>query len=211
MRAIVVRHYKTLNNESNQIMGWGDAPRAKSWRADLAYVDEILEKHKLQFSSFYTSCLERSRQTGNYYAKSRSISQGYGIKELNEINYGLVSEKSKLWVEKHIPQHKLDPDYIYPEGESFRQMQKRSVEFLESLNGQYNRQTILLVTHAGVIRGLISHFLNLPFAQNLKRQISHRYIGDFWFENNRCVHYDELGVSSGFILDNTIKLPWTCL
>ena len=30
MRAIVVRHYKTTSNESDQILGWGDAPPAAS-------------------------------------------------------------------------------------------------------------------------------------------------------------------------------------
>ena len=43
MRVIVVRHYKTLLNASDQILGWGDAPRVAGWRADVAMVDEALE------------------------------------------------------------------------------------------------------------------------------------------------------------------------
>ena len=93
-----------------------------------------------------------------------------------------VSKKSKAWVEKHVPQHKRDPQFIYPEGESFAQMQQRSVAFIDDLARQYGGETVLLVAHAGVIRGLVCHYLKLDYATNLRRKITHRYIGDFSFQ-----------------------------
>jgi alpha-ribazole phosphatase len=208
MRIIVVRHYKTLINVSNQIMGWGDAPRAKGWEGDLSFVDKILRKENLDFAAIYTSNLERARQTGLYYAKSRHIPLIYDAPELNEVNYGSLYLKSKKWVEKNIPLYKKDPDFIFPNGESFRQMQERSVNFLLSLSEQYRNQTILVVVHAGVIRGFVSHLLKLSYAENLKRKISHRYIGDFLFEDRNCVRYTELGKPSGFSTIGTISIPW---
>ncbi len=208
MRVIVVRHYKTLINVSNQIMGWGDAPRAEDWQVDLAFVDKVLRKNKLEFKAVYTSHLERARQTGMYYAKSRGIPLIYDAPELNEVNYGSLFRKNKKWVEQNIPSHKKDPDFIYPKGESFRQMQKRSVKYLLSLSNKYQGQTILLVVHAGVIRGFISDLLNLPYAQNLKRKITHRYIGDFRLDGKKCVRYTELGQPSGFITNEIISSPW---
>ena len=74
MRAILIRHYKTLINASDEIMGWGDAPRAKDWEPDLNYVSKILDDEDIQYTSVYTSDLERSRQTGRYFAKMRGIS-----------------------------------------------------------------------------------------------------------------------------------------
>lgn len=207
MRAIVVRHYKTLINASGQIMGWGDAPRVKGWEADLAYVDAILNERDIQFSAVYTSYLERARQTGMFYARKRGIPLVHDSLALNEINYGALYRKSKSWVEKTIPQHKKDPDFVYPDGESFSQMQARSVEFLESLAGKRQGETILVVVHAGVIRGLVSHLLGLPYAENLKRKLTHRYIGDFLFEGEQCVRYDELGKPSGFVRDGVISVP----
>lgn len=207
MHAIVVRHYKTLINASGQIMGWGDAPPVKGWEADLAYVDAILNERDIQFSAVYTSYLERARQTGMFYARNRGIHLVQDTLALNEINYGALYRKSKSWVEKTIPQHKKDPDFVYPGGESFRQMQSRSVEFFESLTDKHQGETILVVVHAGVIRGFISHFLGLRYAENLKRKITHRYIGDFLFEGDQCVHYDELGSLSGFVRDGVISVP----
>jgi broad specificity phosphatase PhoE len=207
MRAIVVRHYKTLINESGLIMGWGDAPRVKGWEADLVYVDRILQQRDIQISAVYTSYLERARQTGMFYARKRGIHLVRDTLALNEINYGRLFRKSKSWVETTIPQHKKDPDFEYPGGESFRQMQARSVEFFESLSDRHQADCILVVVHAGVIRGFVSHFLGLPYAENLKRKITHRYIGDFLFEGDHCVRYDELGKPSGFVRDGVISVP----
>jgi len=207
MRAIVVRHYKTLINASGQIMGWGDAPRVKDWESDLIYVDMILNKLDIRFSAIYTSYLERARQTGMFYARKRSITLVHDTLALNEINYGTLYRKSKLWVEKAIPQHKKDPDFVYPGGESFRQMQKRSVDFLRFLTDKHKDETVLIVVHAGVIRGLVSHYFGLPYAENLKHEISHRYIGDFLLKGDHCVGYDELGQASGFVRDGVIAVP----
>lgn len=207
MRVIVVRHYKTLINELGLIMGWGDAPRVKGWEADLTNVDMILKKREIRFSGVYTSYLERARQTGMFYARKQSILLVHDTLALNEVNYGDLYGKSKSWVEKTIPEHKRDPDFVYPNGESFRQMQTRSVNYLESLTRKLQDETILVVVHAGVIRGFISHFLRLPYAENLKRKITHRYIGDFLFEGDQCIRYDELGTPSGFVKDGVISVP----
>jgi broad specificity phosphatase PhoE len=209
MRAIVVRHYKTVLNSSGKIMGWKDAPRHKEWLADVAFVDERLRKHGIRLDAIYSSDLERARQTAMYYARSRGIPIVHDSSALNELDYGLLSRKSKKWVEKHVPEHKKDPDFVYPEGESFRQMQRRSVAFLAALAASRPVDTILLVVHAGVIRGLISHFLGLKYADHLKRKISHRYIGEFVFAGRNCVHYDELGKLSGFVREQGgVDIPW---
>ncbi|MGB5602213.1 MAG: histidine phosphatase family protein, partial [Gammaproteobacteria bacterium] len=95
-------------------------------------------------------------------------------------------------------------------GESFRQMQERSVAVIESLAGMHRDETLLVVVHAGVIRGFICHFLKLDYTQNLKRRIGHQYVGDFTIEGNVCIRYDELGKPSGFINDGIITVPSYC-
>ena len=208
MRAIVIRHYKTLLNASDRILGWGDAPRAKDWGADITYVERRLRKMDLTIDRIYSSNLERSRRTAMYFASSYDMNILYDAHELNEVNYGTLYKKSKKWVEKNIPEHKTDPDFVYPKGESFRQMQTRSVAYLQSQADKYPDSTVLLVVHAGVIRGLISHFLGLDYAKHLKEKITHRYIGDFIIENGACVSYDEPGKTSGFVNSGTLTVPW---
>lgn len=205
---IVVRHYKTLLNDADRILGWGDAPRAEDWRSDVAFVDERLRELELKFDAVFSSNLERSRRTAMYYARAYGLHLVNDSPELNEVNYGLLYKKSKKWVARHIPQHKKDPDFVYPEGESFRQMQDRSVSFVAMLADQYPDDTLLMVSHAGVIRGIVCHFLKLDYPRNLRRKISHRYIGDFQFAGPDCVRYDELGRPSGFVQDGVIEVPF---
>ncbi|MGD8312180.1 MAG: histidine phosphatase family protein [Gammaproteobacteria bacterium] len=207
MRAIITRHYKTITNASNRILGWGDSPRNSDWEADVNFVDDCLRKHEIRFDAVYSSVLERSRRTAMIHARHHGIHIIHDSPALNEVNYGELYKKEKKWVAAHYPQHKKDPDFVYPGGESFRQMQERSINYLTSLAVSHPLQTVLIVAHAGVIRGLVSHFLGLDYAGNLKRKISHRYIGDFLFDGSTCVRYDELGKSSGFVGDGAIEIP----
>jgi len=207
MRLIVVRHYKTVFNANNQILGWGDAPRVKEWAADLEWVDTRLREREVRVDAVFSSFLERARQTAMFYAKKRGILLVRDNPALNEINYGALYRTSKEWIKENIPEHKTDPDYIYPQGESFNQMQKRSIDFLLSLEPRFSTQTLLLVVHAGVVRGLVSYFLQLEYAHNLKRKITHRYIGDFRIQQGVCTYYDEIGEPSGFVRDGAISAP----
>jgi len=210
MRAILIRHYKTLINASGEIMGWGDAPRAKDWEADLTYVSDILDNQDIQYTSVYTSDLERSRQTGRYFARKRGISILHDHAELNEVNYGALYRKSKKWVKNNIPEYKTNADYVFENGESFRQMQKRCVNFFLSLSEKHVDETILIVAHAGVIRGLICYFLDLDYNSNLKQKITHRYMGEYRFIDRKCIHYSELGEPSGFVESGLVSIPFTC-
>jgi broad specificity phosphatase PhoE len=208
MRAIVVRHFKTLSNAERRIMGWGDAPPAPDWERDLAYVDRVLLRRDISLDAVYSSGLGRARETARYYAGKRGIDPIQPNQCLNEVNYGCLCDKEKRWVVAHYPQYKKDPDYVYPEGESFRQMQRRSVAALLQIAEHHENQTVLVVSHAGVIRGLVCHFLGLDLGANLKRRISHRYVGDFVIRDSACLHYNELGIRSGFAKDGVVRLPW---
>lgn len=211
MRIILVRHYKTLCNVSDEIMGWGDAPRAKDWEGDLAYVDTVLRQRRVQIDAIHCSCLERARQTAMYYARRRGISLIRDSAQLNEINYGTeLVRKSKAWVAENLPLHKKDPDkdpdFVYPNGESFRQMQARSVKYILSLADRYQNNAILVIAHAGVIRGLVCHVLKLDYASSLNAAVPHKYIGDFQLTNGTTVSYDELGMPSGFVEEGNVSI-----
>ena len=208
MRIILIRHFKTQTNEDGRILGWDDSPPCQDWRTDFDYVDALLTEQGVNFDAVYSSDLERSRQTAKLHARVLGITSVKSSAELNELNYGEFQQKRKSWVVANSPQHKKNPDMVYPGGESFRQMQQRSVRYLSSLVEAHPKQSALVVAHAGVIRGLISHFLGLEYADNLARRIPFRYIGDFLFKGQDCVRYRELGKYSGFVRDRVIKIPF---
>ena len=200
MHIIVVRHYKTVKNATNKIMGWANSPPAKGWRKDVSFIERVFRDKNYNFSTIYTSELERAKRTGLHYAKVMRKQKRlvFHTPELNEVNYGNLSNKSKLWVERNVPQHKVDPDFVYPLGESFRQMQDRSVRCFDQIARKHEHQTVLVVIHAGTIRGLVCHYLNLAYENHLKVRTSHRYIGNFEFRQGIFTRYSEHGSPSGF-------------
>lgn len=208
MRLIVVRHYKTTSNESGNIIGWGDSPPVKEWRQDINFVNDTLRKSGIDIDRIYTSELRRARNTGLFYANSLKVKNIHHSAELNEINYGGLSKKSKQWVQQNVPEYKKDPDYVFPDGESFSQMQTRCIEYVGKISSKHPKDIVMIVVHAGVIRGLICHFLGLDYASNLKQQIGHRYIGVFDIKGKKFYHYDEAGIESGFVRHGIIKLPF---
>lgn len=89
-------------------------------------------------------------------------------------------------------------------------MRARSVAYLSRLATRHRSQTILLAVHAGVIRALTCHFTGIEYGKNLKRKVSHRYVGDFRFENAHFSNYNEIGKPSGFInscISSRIPVP----
>jgi len=208
MRIILIRHYKTQSNGEGRILGWGDSPPVADWETNVTYVDNQLRLHDISFDAIYASDLERSRQTARVFAASYGIDDVVIAPALKEINYGEVQTRRKSWVAEQYPHHKKDPDLVYRGGESFRQMQRRSVDYVTSILASPPGQTILIVSHAGVIRGLICHFLGLEYASGLKPGIPFRYIGDFSFDGINCLRYDELGKPSGYVRNAVINIPW---
>jgi broad specificity phosphatase PhoE len=142
------------------------------------------------------------------YAERFGVVARYRSPDLNEINYGELGRMSKSWVMANVPEYKTDPQYVFPGGESFHAMQTRSVAYVLGLEARHRSDTLLLVVHAGVIRGLVCSLLDLGYGPNLKRKISHRYLGEFILENGRCPSYRELGRPSGFVREGV--LPDVC-
>lgn len=207
MRLIVVRHYKTLNNARRRILGWTDSPPVPGWESNLAELDHILRAHVPRFDCLYSSSLTRARETARWFARQRPDVPVRERAELNEVDYGELAGFSKAWVETQCPRYKRDPGYVFPHGESFESMRERSIGCLIDLEREHAEQTLLVVVHAGIIRGLITHFLGLPLLGNLNQKISHRYIGDFSIHDHRCTRYDEIGEPSGFVRDGTLDIP----
>ena len=208
MRVILVRHYQTQSNADGRIIGWLDSPPCTDWKDDIDFIDGRLREQGICFDAIYSSDLQRARKTARVYANSFDVAEITGKAELKEINYGELQTKTKTWAYEQYPEHKKNPDLVYPDGESFRQMQLRGVHCFSSLALSHSNDTILVVSHAGMIRGMVSHFLGLEYGPSLQHHVPFRYIGDFWFEGESCVRYSELGELSGFVEEGVIDMPF---
>ncbi len=55
-----------------------------------------------------------------------------------------------------------------PNGESYRDLYQRCEEFLGEVSGKHQDQKLVLVTHGGVIRAIVSYLLGLPLENSFR-------------------------------------------
>ena len=122
----------------------------------------------------YASPLERAQET----AAPIAVLQGLEVRPapgIGEVDFG-------KWTGKKIKKLAKKPEWFrvqvrpsamqFPAGESFRAMQYRAVEAVETLAAGHPQQTIVLVSHADVIKALAAHYLGLHLDQFQRLVIS---------------------------------------
>jgi alpha-ribazole phosphatase len=136
--------------------GQSDIALAPSFKEEWQILRGKLPEH---FDAIYSSPLKRcqflaERLNGaaiQYDERLLELNFGdWEMKSWNEIDQGDL----KVWMDHFVEQKT-------PGGESFRQLCLRTTAFLQDLE-KNSFKTIALVTHAGVIRAIISHILGMP-------------------------------------------------
>lgn len=80
----------------------------------------------------------------------------------NDIPRGLVD----IWADDHVMQ-------APPAGESFHDLSLRVQDFFQEVSANHVGQDVIVLTHAGVIRAMLSHALNLPLVDSFRFQIDY--------------------------------------
>jgi len=154
MELIFVRHGETEFNKHHQLMGQRiDAPLDEK---GLKQAHEVLDKIPNDFTMIYSSPLKRAFQTAkiiaDYFNKNVEIKQ-----ELRERDFGTLS--GKTWKEiddmvgTHISEDDVNLAYDYSQygGETAQQVKDRLIKFLDEVKKKHEGQTIVVVTHFGII------------------------------------------------------------
>jgi probable phosphoglycerate mutase len=110
-----------------------------------------------------SSPLERCRQTAAAIAEPRGLDVEIAD-DLGEVRYGTWTGrqldqlvKEDLWrVVQHLPSGAR-----FPEGESLYEMQVRAVAACERLRASYQGKTVLVCSHADVIKAVTAHYLGM--------------------------------------------------
>ncbi len=172
-------------------MGHSDSPLTDE---GLKNANVLAKKLKgINFDHIFSSDLRRAFITAHVIAEKLNLEKRlYPAKELREINYGIYTNRKKDEVKKECPKYKNDASYVFPEGESYYQVQDRVIKFIKYLEKKHEKQTLLLVAHSGVIRAMICFFHGWDFQEHLKMEFSHEYIGKFVIDKNKLISYDKL-------------------
>jgi probable phosphomutase (TIGR03848 family) len=118
----------------------------------------------LPVAAVYASPLERTQQTAQIVARPHGL-RVRTRRDLGEVDYGDWTDKPlgqlrrrSLWsVVQSTPSR-----MTFPNGESIRAAQARAVDATEALAAAHAEQTIVLVSHADVIKAVVAHHLAMP-------------------------------------------------
>ncbi len=162
-RLLLVRHGETEQNNSNRYWGHSDIDLSDTGLRQAELLRDRLNSEKIDF--IYTSDLKRAYKTAQIIAEKSDILVTT-CPELREIDFGniegltfneinrLYPEVARMWIEQ-------DPGLAYPGGESLAEFDERVQLFKKRLEIYTEEQTILIVTHSGVLSTLICQFLLL--------------------------------------------------
>lgn len=123
------------------------------------------------FDACYTSPLQRCMHlaTALGYGEPRSD------RRLMELHFG--TWEMRPW--RDIPRAELDVwaeayvDRAPSGGETFGALQRRVTDFLQMLHASHVGQSLLVVTHAGVIRALLADALQMPLTETFDFQLTY--------------------------------------
>jgi broad specificity phosphatase PhoE len=109
-------------------------------------------------TKIFSSDLGRCMQTSKIVNQKLNVGIIY-TQELREQNFGDFNGKpADIIIRKF---DLSDPTLVFPNGESFNQMKKRVLHFIYQLNQE---KPVLIVTHEGCLRAIISGILNVDFS-----------------------------------------------
>lgn len=162
-KVIFVRHGETSWNHSRRYQG----------HTDISLNDKGLQQAKLvaqrlageTISAIYSSDLRRAVQTAYLIAGQHSL-HPILVPDLREVNFGLwegltYEEIMLTWPEVLSAIYTKPGSVLIPGGESFDDVQRRTVLGLAECIAFHQDETIVVVSHGGTMRVLLCHALGL--------------------------------------------------
>lgn len=156
----IFRHGLTVENENSQYLGWTDAPLSERGRGKTREIGEQLAGWKPD--QIISSDLLRCRETVALLFPHQEFCTMPAFREMNFGNFeGKTYEDLKnqrdyqLWLDDIF-------NVILPGGESFKVFFERINQGMNELSSTLliNQRDIVLVTHGGVIRLLLSKYVD---------------------------------------------------
>ena len=161
---IFVRHGETLWNIEGRVMGQLDSSLSALGEKQAQAIANRLST--VSFNYLYSSDLGRAVQTANAIAQACNTSVIFD-KQLRERNMGVFQGRTREEKKSQYPKvwkqcKAVGVDFDTPGGgESQNQRLTRSIKVMNRLADAHPDETIVVVSHDGILRGFLSHLLGL--------------------------------------------------
>jgi probable phosphoglycerate mutase len=161
MLIYMIRHGRTDWNDQRRIMGREPVPLNDRGRRMVEAVAERLAPEKI--ASVYTGTLARAVQT------ARILAGAWGASMIEEPR--LDESAYERWVGRKYSELRDDADFRlygtkptdsdFSRGEGMRDIQRRALGVIERIAGEAGGAKAALVSHADVIKPVITHYLGM--------------------------------------------------
>jgi alpha-ribazole phosphatase len=157
MKMTLIRH-TSLQVPTGICYGQSDIDVALSFQDEIRQLNEKL--NGIHFDAVYASPLQRCSKLALALNKGDVQYE----ERLKELHFG--DWEMQAWDD--IPRDVFDiwahnyAEVAPPNGETFTQLQQRTLCFLEEMSQKHAGQQIAVVTHGGVIRAYLAHVLDMP-------------------------------------------------
>lgn len=178
MKITFIRH-TSLDIAPDVCYGQSDVDVSTNFKKESKQLKKKLQKY--QINRLYTSPLQRCLKL----AFEINIGNPIVDDRLKELNFG--SWEMLTWDE--IPRDNFDrwaSDYANlapPQGETFSELQKRGVEFINDLKKKHQGEHIAVVSHGGMIRAILAHTLEIPLKSLFRFTVDHASMTTFDFSH----------------------------
>ncbi|MCC0634377.1 histidine phosphatase family protein [Clostridioides sp. ZZV15-6388] len=166
IRLILIRHALTTDNEKGRLSGHINSYISEEGKLQINKITKYMSSESID--KIYTTPSSRTKDTIEKISKLKSIE----IEErenLREISFGdfegITFEEIKVKYPKEFEKMiEEGSNYRYPNGESLIDSYERIAKEIDNIileNDDYlNRKTILICSHAGTIRNIITYLIS---------------------------------------------------
>lgn len=183
----LIRHGETEANASGRWQGHEDSALTMHGESQAEALGRRLAG--TSFAALYSSDLGRAYNT----AKKVAGVTGLNIvtdQRLRERHLGIFQGRTREENARDFPEEWKGyltggPDYVIPAGESARQRLKRSVQCLEEIAARHSGERVAVVSHGGVLSGLMRVALGIPLTAPRAFQIWNAGINIFMFADGK--------------------------
>lgn len=150
-------------NREFRYQGQSNIPLSEGGNIQAQKLSRRLEQQKID--AVYASDLQRAMKTAEIIAKPHGL-EVIPVREMRELSFGIwegftFDEINKRWPGE-MKKWRQDPFHERPEGgETLQELCDRTSSFLKDTAKKHPGENILIVTHAGPIRALLSVMLRL--------------------------------------------------
>jgi broad specificity phosphatase PhoE len=187
MKLIIVRHGEAEWNLQDRAMGQLDSPLTPLGIQQAYALGDRLGR--LSFTTLYSSDLGRAAQTANIITSicDNKVIFDSGLREWNlGIFQGLtIPEMHEKFPQERQDYERIGFEYIIPEGESLKQLKQRSFDVLTAIAKQNLEETVVVVTHGGILMCFFEEVLGIIHEKPLRFRQDNANFCAFEYVNGR--------------------------